>query len=591
MNRSWHWQLRNHRKTQELSGTQDSANLTVRYTGCTPTTMDPTTLMTFLFRAPPETRTVELLGSWDNFSTSYHMQHDRRRGRGFWSGCFKFQNIIFDGDSMNWAKPRTGGLKQGGTYWYFYRLDDEHEAYDESQACTSSCPLLPGQVLNVVEVPVEVLDPPVRCRSAGLDGADSLKKDTSTQTLDPEDKFVALNPPPISRVHGRCVSDLALSGRLESKAQSYKESSISPPASPCVDQHRSVSPMNRPPGRYYAGAGCPNSSYSDRRSSLDSSRSWRSEAPSFAHSSVYDAYGVESAVFDDAGPFGLEPLHEAPSTASRSTTGVPLQEELTYESERESVKFNAFYNDATSDDQAVDALTCFGPFPNSDPQNFDARPTTSYSNASRSPQLPAIHDSSYAHQEHFEDDTWGSAFDPPARPSEEHRLHQAGNEAFDMLSPTFSAATISSGGLCTPYRLSYGCSRSTSAYAADDGTNSSAFNDNSIEDVAERLRCLQAIDEDEHEADIVPLTREPTSSDLSSPSQSTSMSFAGYALPEPDAVESEQSLGKFSSSHGAGIAHDVCIPSLLVQETSTGVHRSLTDDIFAELGFLGSSIS
>ncbi|KAK3696516.1 hypothetical protein LTR37_017934 [Vermiconidia calcicola] len=552
--------------------------------------MDPTTLMTFLFRAPPETRTVELLGSWDNFSTTYHMQHDRRRGRGFWSGCFKFQNIIFDGDSMNWAKPRTGGLKQGGTYWYFYRLDDEHEAYDESQACTSSCPLLPGQVLNVIEVPIEVLDPPLRCRSAGLDGADSLKRDTSTQTLDPEDKFVALNPPPISRVHGRCISDLALSERLESKAQSYKKDSISPPASPCVDQHRSVSPLDRLPSRYYAGARCPDSSYTDRRSSVDSSRSWRSEAPSFAHSSVYDAYGVESAVFDDAGPFGLEPLHEVSRTASRATTGVPLGEELAYEeAERLPAEFDTFYDDATSDHEAVVALTCFGPSSNTDMQSFNIRPTTSYSNAPPPSQLQPLHDSSYADQHHYEEDSWSSAYDPPTRPSEEHQRHQAGNGAFDMLSPTFSAATLSSGGLCTPYRLSDGCSRITSAYAAEDGANSSAFNDNSIEDVAERLRCLKAIDEDEDEAGIAPLIREPTTSDLSSPSQSKSMSFAGYALPEPDAGESAQSLGKLSSTDGAGFAHD--IPSLLVQRTNTGENRSFTDDIFAELGFLGSSIS
>lgn len=69
--------------------------------------MDPTTLVTFLFRAPAEARTVELLGSWDRFSQPYRMHNDRRRG--IWSGIFKFENISFDGDDLRWTKPRTGG--------------------------------------------------------------------------------------------------------------------------------------------------------------------------------------------------------------------------------------------------------------------------------------------------------------------------------------------------------------------------------------------------------------------------------------------------------------------------------------------------
>ena len=114
--------------------------------------MDPTTLVTFLFKAPPEVRTVELLGSWDNFTQPYRMHHDRRRGTGFYSGCFKFHNIIFDGDGARWTRPRTGGLKQGRVYWYYYRTNDMDETYDDSREWTSTCPLLPGQRLNVIYV-------------------------------------------------------------------------------------------------------------------------------------------------------------------------------------------------------------------------------------------------------------------------------------------------------------------------------------------------------------------------------------------------------------------------------------------------------
>lgn len=69
--------------------------------------MDPTTLVTFLFRAPAEARTVELLGSWDGFDQPYRMHNDRRRG--VWSGIFKFENISFDGDGIVRSTPRSGG--------------------------------------------------------------------------------------------------------------------------------------------------------------------------------------------------------------------------------------------------------------------------------------------------------------------------------------------------------------------------------------------------------------------------------------------------------------------------------------------------
>lgn len=176
--------------------------------------MDPETLVTFSFRAPPHVRTVELLGSWDNFSRPYTLYHDRRRGQGFWTGCFQFHDIIFDGFEVDYSRPRTGGLKQGGVYWYYFRLDDGMEAYDDSRACTADCPLMPGQVVNVIDVPKEVTETPLqRCASADLVG--TLSQQLSLQTMDPKAKFNPLEPPPMSKVHERCVSDFAVNGRLE----------------------------------------------------------------------------------------------------------------------------------------------------------------------------------------------------------------------------------------------------------------------------------------------------------------------------------------------------------------------------------------
>jgi hypothetical protein len=70
-------------------------------------------------RTPPSTRSVQLYGSWDNFSAPYPMQRDARIGHEHWSGCHNFSNIICDGDVTGNVTPREGGLKMGGTYWYY----------------------------------------------------------------------------------------------------------------------------------------------------------------------------------------------------------------------------------------------------------------------------------------------------------------------------------------------------------------------------------------------------------------------------------------------------------------------------------------
>ena len=73
----------------------------------------------YLSEHPTLVQTVELFGSWDNFSKPYQLQRDRRRGRGTWAGCFSFENIICDGDLKNLGQQRNGALKMGGTYWYY----------------------------------------------------------------------------------------------------------------------------------------------------------------------------------------------------------------------------------------------------------------------------------------------------------------------------------------------------------------------------------------------------------------------------------------------------------------------------------------
>jgi len=48
------------------------------------------------------------------------MERDDRKGEGHWTGCHSFKDIICDGDLSELPSPkRSGGLKQGGTYWYY----------------------------------------------------------------------------------------------------------------------------------------------------------------------------------------------------------------------------------------------------------------------------------------------------------------------------------------------------------------------------------------------------------------------------------------------------------------------------------------
>jgi hypothetical protein len=50
------------------------------------------------------------------------MEKDTRIGEGHWRGCYTFTNIICDGLVTLPGTARDGGLKMGGTYWYYVRI-------------------------------------------------------------------------------------------------------------------------------------------------------------------------------------------------------------------------------------------------------------------------------------------------------------------------------------------------------------------------------------------------------------------------------------------------------------------------------------
>ncbi|KAI5863090.1 hypothetical protein GGS23DRAFT_596858 [Durotheca rogersii] len=117
------------------------------------------------------------------------MERDVRRDRSQWRGCHTFNNIICDGDQVGNPK-RSGGLKMGQTYYYYYEVDGITEMHDPSKPTTNACPYLPGQTVNALEVPLE--HPLSRLRSASMNSL----RITDYKTMNPGDKFVTPRPAP-----------------------------------------------------------------------------------------------------------------------------------------------------------------------------------------------------------------------------------------------------------------------------------------------------------------------------------------------------------------------------------------------------------
>ena len=88
------------------------------------------TPLTISRQTPASTRSVHLLGSWDNFTKHYPMERDNRRSRGQWRGCYTFEDIICDGDGESSPK-RSGGLKMGSTYYYYVRSTSSEAKINE----------------------------------------------------------------------------------------------------------------------------------------------------------------------------------------------------------------------------------------------------------------------------------------------------------------------------------------------------------------------------------------------------------------------------------------------------------------------------
>lgn len=504
--------------------------------------MDPETLITFLFRAPREVRVVELLGSWDNFSTPYRMQLDRRRGNTCFSGCFTFENIIFDGlDAYMLPKSRSGGLKQGGSYWYFYRLDYNYEACDETEPLTTDCPLLPGQNLNVLEVPIERLEPPSRCASAGatMSITGSLGNwsgsRASTHTMDPHSKFAVLRPPPLSGVHVRCFSDIALGGR--------RESDLEPPS-----QHSQDSPPD-----------------AQHEHSIVERPSTRRSLPEEGLQGA-DDLALSPLAYSEASQFEVDASEIALPVSSSSS--LDLQAGVVCEKYRS---------------ELITSASAFPPTDSSrglgEGLHFDFHLAEEFKLAVDQSdhlllgiQIPKPRDSVCDPRSTLADAIFNLA------PTTESAVEVVANEETgssalprsavqdshprEFWSPTFSAATVSSnGGSNTPFRSCASQSQATDTHMYQDHAN--------LDDVTKRLHAL-----DTERMHVGSLSGSPI----------VQTHFSGYALPQMF-FEDTQSLEKTTTSNRARAQY--LPPPAVYQEGTSG---SMIDDIFGELGYLGGSI-
>lgn len=203
--------------------------------------MAPTTLVTFRIRAPAGCRTLELFGSWDNFTRGYQMSKDLQTGSQYWSGCFNFSNIICDGRPEEHIS-RNGGLKMGGTYWYYYKVDGVTDLHNVCERATTNCPLMPGQIVNVLNVPYAISGN--RSRNASADSTSSERR-----TMNPEDRFLNPRPAPakpdLLRVRtSPVINDFSDNDLTPMRETPNASRFLRLPKKPSVDSNLAVSPAS-----------------------------------------------------------------------------------------------------------------------------------------------------------------------------------------------------------------------------------------------------------------------------------------------------------------------------------------------------------
>lgn len=175
------------------------------------------------------------------------MEKDTRIGQGHWKGCHTFQDIICDGNLSSNNGSRDGGLRMGGTYWYYvrgtihhprnclvmlissqYQLDDEYDFHNAAEPSTTACPLLPGQLVNVLNVPISLGSPKSRQREGSVSSVSSTNAEH--RTMDPQDKYQKPRQVPLPKLPRLTTSPAFLeqtAGRTDSPYDGSPISAVS----------------------------------------------------------------------------------------------------------------------------------------------------------------------------------------------------------------------------------------------------------------------------------------------------------------------------------------------------------------------------
>ncbi|KAK3170156.1 hypothetical protein OEA41_009542 [Lepraria neglecta] len=95
--------------------------------------MSTSTQLSFTLSTSSKSKTVHLLGSWDNYKQQLPLACKEKAGK--FKGTFSFKGTM---------------LKPGSRYWYYYLIDGYHPSHDPSVSATKEPTT--GRMLNILDV-------------------------------------------------------------------------------------------------------------------------------------------------------------------------------------------------------------------------------------------------------------------------------------------------------------------------------------------------------------------------------------------------------------------------------------------------------
>lgn len=433
--------------------------------------------------------------------------------------------------------------------------------------------MMPGQVVNILEVPIEIVELPARCcSSSNIEG--SLSNWQQLQTLDPATKYEMLEPPPASKTHARSFSDGTLKGRLEHHRLSVLEETVSQPATPALHCAEAMSVQRKDSHNV---SSCNSSIYSQDSSCSAAALTSEDleEGPSgftrpVAEQGLYqlpevsesslpgavDLHGPDAEPVEQVEHADISPA-EISSASPKVKASFPIRKLSALSIGPFSVQNVQFYNESRP-----------GTMLNEDPEQHRPRVYSLPTSELRSSEEGSLQLSPMTAPEQR----------PSTTESEEGYFALDSDIADnDMGSPSFSMASASSDGEESPLRLSPQNSIKIE-------TRSPSRSGRGFAGFANRIRSMR------HRQ-----SRPQTQAE--GPPRLTLPSFINYEL--PPAMDSNHSLAKshsnFSnhtrSAHGNMPAPtvfdaDIPVPALPSREAE----GSMADAIFSELGYLSGSI-